>query len=92
MKVLVIEDSERLRRSLQTGLHRSGFAVDAAADGDEGLSHARLGKYDAIVLDLMLPRLDGLTLLRRLRAEGSSATAERGAVAARVERRRRHRT
>ncbi len=70
MKVLVIEDSERLRRSLQTGLHRSGFAVDAAADGDEGLSHARLGKYDAIVLDLMLPRLDGLTLLRRLRAEG----------------------
>lgn len=71
MKILVVEDSERLRRSLTRGLEHSGFAVDAVSDGEEGLSFARLGGYDVIVLDLMLPKLDGLTLLRRLREEGS---------------------
>ncbi len=73
MKVLVIEDSARLQRSLQHGLHRSGFAVDVVGDGEEGLSYATHGKYDAIVLDLMLPKMDGLTMLRRLRERGSDA-------------------
>ncbi len=73
MKILVIEDSERLQRSLQHGLLRSGFVVDVVGDGDAGLAFARLGHYDAIVLDLMLPRIDGLTVLRRLRAHGSTA-------------------
>ncbi len=72
MKVLVVEDSERLRRSLEHGLKRSGFAVDVVGDGEEGLAYARHGKYDVIVLDLMLPKLDGLTLLRRLRDGGSN--------------------
>ena len=71
MKVLVVEDSERLQRSLRHGLHRSGFAVDIVGDGEEGLAYARHGKYDAIILDLMLPKLDGLTVLRRLRDDGS---------------------
>ena len=71
MKILVIEDSERLQRSLQLGLRRSGFAVDVVGDGEEGLAYARHGTYDAIVLDLMLPKIDGLTLLRRLREEGN---------------------
>ncbi|MHC4955702.1 MAG: response regulator transcription factor [Planctomycetota bacterium] len=71
MKVLVIEDSERLRRSLQHGLHRSGFAVDAVGDGEEGLAYARLGEYDVVLLDLMLPKIDGLTVLRRLRQDGN---------------------
>ena len=71
MKVLVVEDSERLQRSLEHGLKRSGFAVDVVGDGEEGLAYARYGKYDVIVLDLMLPKLDGLSLLRRLRADGS---------------------
>jgi len=71
MKVLVIEDSERLQRSLELGLRRSGFAVDVVGDGEEGLAYARHGTYDAIVLDLMLPKVDGLTLLRRLREEGN---------------------
>jgi DNA-binding response OmpR family regulator len=71
MKVLVIEDSERLQRSLELGLRRSGFAVDVVGDGEEGLAYARHGAYDAIVLDLMLPKLDGLSLLRRLREEGN---------------------
>ena len=71
MKVLVVEDSERLQRSLRHGLHRSGFAVDIVGDGEEGLAYARHGTYDAIILDLMLPKLDGLTVLRRLRDAGS---------------------
>jgi len=71
VKVLLIDDSERLRRSLSTGLRHSGFAVDAVADGEEGLAFARNGDYDVVVLDLMLPRVDGLAVLRRLREAGS---------------------
>lgn len=73
MRVLLIEDSERLRRSLSEGLRRSGFAVDAVADGEQGLVFAGANAYDAIVLDLMLPKVDGLEVLRRLRAEGNAA-------------------
>jgi DNA-binding response OmpR family regulator len=70
MKVLVIEDSERLQRSLLHGLKSSGFAVDVVGDGEEGLAYARHGVYDVIVLDLMLPKMDGLDVLRRIRALG----------------------
>jgi DNA-binding response OmpR family regulator len=73
MKVLVVEDSERLQRSLEHGLRHSGFAVDVVGDGEQGLAYARHGAYDAIVLDLMLPRLDGITVLRRLREAGNKA-------------------
>jgi len=71
MKVLVIEDSEKLQRSLLHGLKSSGFAVDVVGDGEEGLAYAKHGVYDVIVLDLMLPKVDGLTVLKRLRAAGS---------------------
>ena len=71
MNVLVVEDSERLRRSLTQGLTRAGFAVDAAADGEEGLEFALSYEFDAIVLDLMLPGMSGLQLLERLRDSGS---------------------
>ncbi|HEX5759497.1 MAG TPA: response regulator transcription factor [Thermoanaerobaculia bacterium] len=70
MKLLVVEDSERLRRSLGQGLRRAGFAVDLTADGEEGLAFAEVNDYDVIVLDLMLPKLDGLSVLRRLRLQG----------------------
>ncbi len=73
MKVLVIEDSERLQRSLRHGLSRSGFAVDVVGDGEEGFAYAKHGKYDVIILDLRLPKMDGLTVLRRLRSEGNNA-------------------
>ena len=70
MRVLLVEDSPRLLRSVSDALRRSGFAVDTAADGEEGLWLAESHDYDAIVLDIMLPKRDGLDLLRTLRAHG----------------------
>lgn len=70
MRLLLIEDSVRLRASLKDGLTASGFAIDAVGDATEGLAYARATAYDAIVLDLMLPGMDGLEMLRRFRAVG----------------------
>jgi len=73
MRVLIIEDYAPLRKAVCQGLQEAGFAVDAAADGEEGLWYARSNEYDVIILDLMLPRIDGLTILTRLRQAGSPA-------------------
>jgi two-component system OmpR family response regulator len=73
MRVLLVEDYAPLRNSLTQGLREAGFAVDAAADGEEGLWFARSNEYDTIVLDIMLPKLDGLTLLTRVRHAGNRA-------------------
>jgi two-component system OmpR family response regulator len=70
MHLLLVEDSRRLQESLSTGLQRCGYAVDIAGDGEAGLRFARHNEYDVIILDLMLPKIDGLTVLRRLREEG----------------------
>jgi DNA-binding response OmpR family regulator len=70
VRVLVVEDSARLRQTVATWLRCNGFAVDASADGEEGLWLAESNDYDAIVLDIMLPKLDGLALLQRLRKQG----------------------
>lgn len=67
MRVLVVEDEPELRRIVWDFLEESGYAVDAAADGREGLHKALACDYDAIVLDLMLPGLDGWGVLRELR-------------------------
>ncbi|MCP3915217.1 MAG: response regulator transcription factor [bacterium] len=67
MRVLVVEDSNTLRESLRVGLAGEGFAVDVAGDGEAGLSFARNNPYDVLVLDLMLPKVDGITILERLR-------------------------
>lgn len=67
MRVLIVEDSEPLRESLKAGLTQEGFAVDTAADGEVGLSYARNNPYDVLVLDLLLPKLDGLGVLAGLR-------------------------
>ena len=72
MRVLLVEDSERLRRSVGTGLKKSGYAVDVTADGKEGLWLAESNAYDIIVLDIMLPGLDGLSVLERLRQANRS--------------------
>src|SRR5690625_3944048 len=68
MRVLVVEDDERTASYMAKGLAESGHVVDRAADGHEGLFLATSNSYDAIVLDRMLPKLDGLSLLQALRA------------------------
>ncbi len=72
MKLLLIEDSTRLRRSLQKGLEKEGFAVDAAADGKDGFAYAVAYDYDVVILDLMLPGMPGLDVLKSLRDRGKS--------------------
>ena len=67
MRILVIEDEPDLLQSLAQALRESDYAVDLAADGEEGLYKAENSDYDAIVLDVMLPRMDGWQLLSRLR-------------------------
>jgi len=69
MRVLVVDDELRLARSLRVGLEAEGFAVDLAHDGTDGLWLARENQYDAIVLDLMLPGLNGYQVCATLRAE-----------------------
>jgi len=71
--VLVVEDDERMARAIQRGLQSEGFAVDVALDGTDGLWHATEFTYDALVLDVMLPGIDGYELCRRLRAAGNWA-------------------
>jgi DNA-binding response OmpR family regulator len=69
MRILVVEDEVRLAQALQRGLRAEGFAVDLAHDGEDGLFRAREGGYDAVVLDIMLPKLSGYRVCRALRAE-----------------------
>lgn len=68
MKILVVEDERRLADSLGALLRQKGFAVDVVYDGEAGQQYAALGVYDLLILDVMLPKLDGFTLSRQLRA------------------------
>jgi DNA-binding response OmpR family regulator len=72
MRVLVVEDYPPLCKSISQGLREAGFAVDATGNGEEGLWYAKSNDYDVIILDLMLPGIDGLTILERLRSLGHS--------------------
>jgi DNA-binding response OmpR family regulator len=69
MRILVIEDVERIRAFLARGLASEGFAVDEAADGEAGLRLATSAEYDLVILDLLLPQMSGLDVLRTLRAK-----------------------
>ncbi len=71
MRVLVVEDDKKIASFVVNGLKQAGFAVDHAADGEEGLGRAQAVGYDAAVVDIMLPRLDGLSLVQQLRANGA---------------------
>jgi len=71
VRVLVVDDEVRLARSLQRGLTAEGFEVDLAHDGPGGLAAARAGRYDAVILDVMLPGLSGYRVCQQLRADGN---------------------
>ena len=66
MRVLLVEDSKRLQRSISRGLRKEGFKVDVTGEGNEGLWYVESFDYDVIVLDLMLPQMDGCELTQRL--------------------------
>ena len=70
MRLLVIEDYRPLQQSLTKGLREAGFAVDATRDGKEGLWYAMGNEYDVIILDLMLPGMPGLDILKKIRTRG----------------------
>ena len=70
MRVLLVEDTQALVKAYRQGLEEEGFAVDVATDGEEADVKCRSTSYDVIVLDIMLPKVDGLTLLKRWRAAG----------------------
>ncbi len=69
MRILLVEDDNRTAQFVRKGFTEAGFAVDRAADGLEGLFMAQDAPYDAAIIDIMLPRLDGLTLIERLRKQ-----------------------
>ncbi len=71
MRILVVEDDPRLADSIARGLRDNAYAVDITGDGDSAIYHAAIYPYDAIVLDLMLPKRDGLAVCRELRRRGS---------------------
>lgn len=70
MRILVVEDEAGIANFVRQGLTEAGYAVDVAGDGKEGLAFARSAEYDALVLDIMLPCMDGLELLQELRRAG----------------------
>ena len=72
MRVLVVEDDDKIASFVVRGLKQAGYAVDHAADGESGLSMAQCTDYDAAVVDIMLPKLDGLSLVKRVRAARST--------------------
>lgn len=73
MRVLVVEDFAPLREALAQGLSEAGYAVDSADNGEDGLWHAQAGEHDVIILDLMLPKLDGTAILQTLRKRACPA-------------------
>ena len=70
MRILVVEDDKKIASFIVNGLKQSGYAVDHSADGESGLITAQTISYDAAVVDIMLPKLDGLSLVQQLRAKG----------------------
>ena len=68
MRLLVVEDEEKLNHILTKRLRKEGFSVDICYDGEEALAFLEVGEFDAIILDIMIPKVDGFTVLKTLRA------------------------
>ncbi len=75
MKILLAEDEIELSNALVMILKHSGFTVDAVYDGQEAYDYAKVGSYDGLVLDIMMPKMDGMSVLKKLRSEGISTPA-----------------
>lgn len=75
MRLLIVEDEPTIANFVRQGLSEAGYAVDVARDGHEGLDYALAAEYDALILDIMLPKLDGIQLLRQLRRQGHKTPA-----------------
>ncbi len=73
MRILVVEDDKKIASFVVNGLKQSGYAVDHSGDGEDALVRAQTISYDALVVDLMLPKLDGLSVIQQLRSGGSHA-------------------
>jgi len=71
MRVLIVEDEKKMASFIQRGLKEEGYAVDVASDGEGGWDYASVNEYDVIILDWMLPKMDGLTLCGKIRESGS---------------------
>ena len=69
MKLLIVEDDTKIASFVEKGMREAGYSVDVCRDGRTGLEHARTGDYDAAIIDIMLPELDGLELIEKLRFE-----------------------
>ena len=72
MRLLIAEDEKSLSKALTVILEKNNYSVDAAFDGEEALDYLATGQYDGVLLDIMLPKMDGLTVLKKIRAKGSS--------------------
>jgi heavy metal response regulator len=72
MHILVVEDEKKIAGFIRRGLKEEGYVVDVAGDGEEGYSLATTGAFDLIILDVMLPEMDGITVCRKLRQDGIS--------------------
>ena len=72
MRILVVEDEKKVGSFIKKGLEEEHYAVDIAYDGEEGLTLAQINEYDLILLDIMLPGLDGMEVLRQIRRNGSN--------------------
>jgi heavy metal response regulator len=70
MRILVVEDEKKVASFIKKGLQEEHYAVDIAYDGEEGLALVQINEYDLILLDIMLPKLDGMEVLRRIRRNG----------------------
>ena len=71
-KILIVEDDHDINNLLAMNLRASGYQIESSEDGMQGLNMAQTGSYDLIILDLMLPEIDGLEICRRLRGEGKT--------------------
>lgn len=89
MRILVVEDEHKIANSIRRGLEQEGYAVDVAYDGEDGFDLASSESYGVIVLDLMLPKMDGMTICKKLRDEGNNTPililTAKGEIADKVE-------